>query len=75
MRSRPATRRSASGLVLARPDHLHGPFHVLRDPHRPDRPVVLEAAAERSAEEVVMDAGLLAREAGELHRLVSDLNG
>jgi hypothetical protein len=54
---------------------LHGPFHVLRDLHRPDRPVVLEAAAERSAEEVVMDAGLLAREAGELHRLVSDLNG
>jgi hypothetical protein len=46
-------------------------FHVLRDL----RSVVLEAAAERSAEEVVVDAGLLAREAGELHRLVSDLNG
>jgi len=35
----------------------------------------VQPAAERSAEEVVMDAGLLAREAGELHRLVSDLNG
>ena len=47
-------------VFLARPDHLDGPPHVLRDLHRPHGAVVLEAAAEPAAEQVIVDAHLLA---------------
>ena len=48
-------------VFLARPDHLHGPAHLLRDLHGAHGPVVLEAPAEPAAEQVVVDAHLLAR--------------
>ena len=54
-------------VFLARPDHLHRPAHVLRDLHGAHGAVELEAAAESAAEQVIVDAHLLALQAGELH--------
>ena len=53
-------------VFLARPDHLDRPAHVLRDLHRPHGAVELEAAAESAAQQMIVDAHLLALEAGEL---------
>ena len=47
-------------VFLARPDHLHRPLHLLRDLHGAHGPVVLEAAAESAAEQMIVDADLLA---------------
>ena len=54
-------------VFLARPDHLDGPAHVLRDLNGPHGPVELEAPAESAAQQMIVDAHLLARQAGELH--------
>src|SRR5690348_13213516 len=51
-------------VFLARPDHLHRPAHLLRDLHRPQGSVVFETTTESAAEQVVMDAHLLARRLG-----------
>src|SRR5262249_37486898 len=53
-------------VLLARPDHLHGPANLLCDLHRPHGPVVFETAAKSATQQVVVDAHLLAREPGAL---------
>ena len=54
-------------VFLARPDHLDRPAHLLRDLDRAHGAVVLEAPAEPAAQQMVVDAHLLALQAGELH--------
>ena len=54
-------------VFLTRPDHLDGPPHLPGDLHGPHRAVVLEAAAESAAQQMIVDADLLPRQAGELH--------
>ena len=54
-------------VFLARPDHLDRSAHVLRDLDGAHGTVELEAAAESAAEQMIVDAHLLALQAGELH--------
>ena len=54
-------------VFLARPDHLYRPSHLLRDLHGAHGAVELEAPAESAAQQMIVDAHLLALEAGELH--------
>ncbi len=54
-------------VLLARPDHLDRPVHLLRDLHGAHRAVELESAAEAAAQQVIVDAHLLALQAGQLH--------
>src|SRR3954470_24190187 len=54
-------------VFLPRPDDLDRAGDLLRDLHRAQRAVVLEAAAEATAQQMIVDADLIAAEPGELH--------
>ena len=53
-------------VLLAAPDDLDRPFHLLRDLDGEDRAVDVEPPAEAAAEQVVVDPDRFLRQAGEL---------
>src|SRR5262249_6336043 len=54
-------------VLLARPDHLHRTADLLRDLYRSHRAIEIEAPAESTAQQMVVDAHLLAVQPRELH--------